>query len=111
MQRTPLPMILLAATMLLTAGCKSLGPALNPYICESGKTVEVKYPSPITAFLYYEGRRYRLRADESGDGNRYSNQSFEWRTEGTGPGSTGILTRIKDGQVGDTPTEICTEED
>lgn len=111
MQRTFLLILLLATTALLAVGCKNLGPALNPYTCESSKTVEVKYPSPVTAFLYYEGRRHRLRTDDHGENNRYSNKNFEWRTEGTGPGSTGILTRVRNGKVEDTPTEVCTEED
>lgn len=111
MLRALLTATLLFATMSLLTGCKNFGPTLTPYTCESGNTVEVKYPSDITAFLYYEGRRYRLRADEYSDDKRYSNKSFEWRTEGTGPGSTGILTRIRNGRVEDTPTEVCTEAD
>lgn len=115
MQRTLLNVLRLTVSLLvtlaLTTGCKNFGPALNPYTCESGKVVEVKYPSTETAFLYYEGRRYRLRAGNQKDERRFTNKNYEWRTEGTGPGSTGILTRVNNGVLEDTPTEVCTEAD
>lgn len=97
------------------SGCKMLknfGPTLTPYICESGEMVEVKNPSPQTAFLYYKGRRHRLAIEEYGEADVYLGKRYEWRTEGTGPGSTGLLFRVHgEGRVGETPTETCTEDD
>lgn len=97
------------------SGCKMLknfGPTLTPYTCESGKTIEVKNPSPQTVFLYYDGRRHRLSIEDYGEADVYLGKRYEWRTEGTGPGSTGILYRVKDnGAVEDAPIERCTEDD
>jgi len=107
-----LPYLLSLCAVLLLSGCKNWGPTLNPYTCESGQVVEVKYPSVQTAFLYYKGKRYRLRLEEYTDDKRYSDKNYQWRTEGTGPGSTGILTRVeKSGALADRPTEICVEDD
>lgn len=93
-------------------GCKNWGATLNPYTCESGEILEVKYPSVQTAFLYYKGKRYRLRLEDYSEDERFRDKNYEWHTEGTGPGSTGILTRIqKDGTLAAEPTEICVEDD
>lgn len=96
----------------LSAGCKNWGATLNPYSCESGELVEVKYPSVQTAFLYYKGKRYRLRLVDYSEDERFRDKTYQWRTEGTGPGSTGILTRVQgDGSLAAEPTEICVEDD
>lgn len=110
--RMVLHLVWVLAMGTLWAGCKNWGATLNPYTCESGRTVEVKYPSTQTAFLYYKGRRYRLRLADPSAGERFRDNSFDWRTEGTGPGSTGILTRVRrDGSLETEFTERCVEDD
>lgn len=101
----------LVAVFFLAAACKNLGPTPVPYSCESGTSLEVQYPTDQTAFVYYDGKRHRLSRVISETGTRFSDARIEWHTQGSGPGSTGILSRIEDREVQTPPIDTCTEGD
>ena len=108
--RRPLALIAaLGAVFFFATACKNLGPTPVPYSCESGTSLEVQYPTDQTAFVYYDGKRHRLTRVISDSGTRFSDANTEWHTQGSGPGSTGILSRIEGGEVQTPPIDTCTE--
>lgn len=99
----------LSLTVIGAAACKNLGPTPVPYTCESGKALEVQYPTDQTAFVYYEGKRYRLTAVPAASGALFSDSKFQWHTKGTGPGSTGILQEVNKNSDEPTVLDTCRE--
>ena len=48
------------------------------YACESGQTIDVRYPDGETAQIAYKGQSYTLRSAPSASGARYSGSGLEW---------------------------------
>lgn len=109
MTRFLLPLSLLFSALILSAGCKKIGPDPVPYTCESGKVLEAQYPTDEAVFVYYDGKRHRMTRVIAASGARYAGASMEWHTKGTGPGSVGILSQLKDGEAVDPPVDTCKE--
>lgn len=109
MTRFLLSGLTLSALLLGTVACKSIGPDPVPYTCESGKTLEAQYPTDEAVFVHYDGRRHRMTRVISASGARYASGNMEWHTKGTGPGSIGILSNLKDGEAVTPPVDTCTE--
>lgn len=92
----------LAAIVTLSAGCASAtpnaasagAPAWITYVCESGRNVAAAHPDDSTAVVRYGGTTYAMRVAVSGSGARYTGGGYEWWTRGSGPGSTGRLSRF-----------------
>ena len=57
----------------------STAPATG-YACESGATVEARYPDAATAQLTYKGQIYDLRSVQAASGARYVGSGVEWWT-------------------------------
>lgn len=80
------------------------------YRCESGEVIAVSYAGQDAARVRYQDRAYRMGIAISGSGARYTGEGLEWWTRGSGPGSTGRLSRLKpDGSPGGT-IEDCSGE-
>lgn len=102
----------LTLTFLLvgTTACKSLGPEPVPYECESGKTLDAQYPTDETVFVHYDGRRTRMMRVQADTGARYTSGKLEWQTSGTGPGSEGSISNLKDGKAVTPAIDKCVEK-
>lgn len=76
-------------------------PAAPPisYACESGQSVEVRYPDTATAQVAYKGQTYVLRTVASASGARYAGSGLEW------------WTASRDGQEGATLSRLGPNED
>lgn len=68
-------------------------PAIG-YACESGQTVEVRYPDTATAQLTYKGQTYVLRATPSPTGARYAGPGVEWVTASGEGQESATLSRL-----------------
>lgn len=64
------------------------------YACESGQTVEVRYPDTSTAQVTYKGQTYSLRSVVSASGARYAGSGLEWWSAARGPQETATLSRL-----------------
>ncbi|HRO34338.1 MAG TPA: DUF4232 domain-containing protein [Brevundimonas sp.] len=64
------------------------------YACESGQTVEVRYPDASTAQVTYKGQSYTLRSVVSASGARYAGSGLEWWSAARGPQETATLSRL-----------------
>ncbi|HST61004.1 MAG TPA: MliC family protein [Longimicrobium sp.] len=91
------------AAALVVAGCSAAsapGPATVAdgawiaYRCTSGRELAASYPTDSIAFVRYAGATREMRAAVSASGARYTGDRYEWWTRGTGPGSTGQLSRF-----------------
>lgn len=91
------------AAALAAAGCSAAsapGPATVAdgawimYRCESGRELAASYPVDSIAFVRYAGATREMRAAVSASGARYTGDRYEWWARGTGPGSTGRLSRF-----------------
>lgn len=65
------------------------------YRCESGREVAASYPADSLAFVRHAGATREMRVASSASGARYTGDGYEWWTRGTGPGSTGRLSRFR----------------
>lgn len=70
------------------------GGAWIGYRCESGRALDASYPTDSSAFVRYAGTTREMRVAVSASGARYTGDGLEWWTRGTGPGSTGRLSRF-----------------
>lgn len=69
------------------------------YACESGASVEARYPDTETAQLTYRGQTYALRTAPAASGARYVGSGVEW------------WTATRDGQEGATLSRLGSNED
>jgi membrane-bound inhibitor of C-type lysozyme len=93
-----------AAVAMIAAGCSAAaapgpdavaGGAWIAYRCESGRELAASYPTDSSAFVRYQGATREMRVAVSASGARYTGDDLEWWTRGTGPGSTGRLSRFR----------------
>jgi membrane-bound inhibitor of C-type lysozyme len=91
------------AAAVIAAGCSAApapgaapvdGGAWIAYGCESGRELAASYPTDSIAFVRYAGATREMRVAVSASGARYTGDGYEWWTRGTGPGSTGRLSRF-----------------
>lgn len=79
------------------------------YRCESGREVAASYPVDSMAFVRYGGVTREMSVASSASGARYTGDGYEWWTRGTGPGSTGRLSRFRGEETtASQPLESCT---
>lgn len=85
----------------------STAPAIG-YGCESGQTVQVRYPDTATAQLTYQGQTYVLRTVPSPSGARYAGSGVEWWTATADGQESATLSRLgPNDQVGTAVLERC----
>ena len=78
------------------------------YACESGQTVEVRYPDGDTAQIVYKGQSYILRSAPSASGARYTGSGLEWWTATREGRDSATLSRLDaDEDVGVAVLERC----
>lgn len=78
------------------------------YACESGATVEARYPDAETVKLAYKGQTYALRSAEAASGARYVGSGVEWWTAPREGQESATLSRLgPDEQVGVAVLERC----
>lgn len=101
--RAALGLAMGSAVALGTAGCSAASApgaatvadgAWITYGCESGRSLAASYPTDSIAFVRYAGATREMRVAVSASGARYTGDGMEWWTRGTGPGSTGRLSRF-----------------
>lgn len=78
------------------------------YACESGATVEARYPDSATAQLSYKGQTYALRSAQAASGARYVGSGVEWWTATRDGQESATLSRLgPNDEVGATVMERC----
>jgi membrane-bound inhibitor of C-type lysozyme len=80
------------------------------YHCDSGVRIIATYPNTESATIQYNDSTYDLRIAISADGARYVGHGLEWWTKGSGAGSQGTLSELKDGDTGGKRLQSCTAE-
>lgn len=95
--------------------CVDVPPASEPGLratsrCESGRRIQVSYPSDSAAVVVHEGRTLRMTLAVSASGARYVGGGLEWWTKGSGPGSPGTLFRHLDDGTSGEAVEQCEQE-
>lgn len=107
-----------AGAAMLVAGCSAAsapgaapvaGGAWITYRCESGRPLAASYPTDSSAFVRYQDATREMRVAASASGARYTGDGYKWWTRGTGPGSTGQLSRFRGGEA--TASEVLEECD
>ncbi|MBB4639241.1 MliC family protein [Longimicrobium terrae] len=105
-----------ALTAIVPAGCARTTLNAAPqrdaswvaYQCESGREVTASYPDESTARVRYQGATIAMNIALSASGARYTGGGYEWWTRGSGPGSTGRLSRFAGPeQTASEPLEEC----
>jgi len=92
-----------AATDPATAPVPSVG-----YACESGVTIQARYPDSATAELDYRGQTLSLRSVEAASGARYVGSGVEWWTANRDGQESATLSRLgPDEQTGAAVMERC----
>jgi membrane-bound inhibitor of C-type lysozyme len=84
--------------------------APTTYRCDSGMRIIATYPNTESATIQYNDSTYDLRIAISADGARYVGHGLEWWTKGSGAGSQGTLSELKDGDTGGKRLQSCTAE-
>lgn len=64
------------------------------YACESGASVEARYPDSSTAQLSYKGQTYALRTAQAASGARYVGSGVEWWTATRDGQESATLSRL-----------------
>jgi len=64
------------------------------YACESGASVEARYPDSSTAQLAYKGQTYALRTAQAASGARYVGSGVEWWTATRDGQESATLSRL-----------------
>jgi len=83
------------------------GPAVG-YACESGTTIEARYPDTDTAALTYQNRDYAMQAVPAASGARYVGAGVEWWTATRDGQESGTLSRLgPDGKEAVAVLERC----
>jgi len=78
------------------------------YACESGVTIQARYPDPATAELAYRGQTLGLRSVEAASGARYIGSGVEWWTANRDGEESATLSRLgPDNQTGAAVMERC----
>lgn len=77
------------------------------YQCESGRALQVSYPSDTTAVVEYESQTLQMTRAVSASGARYIGEGLEWWTKGSGPESEGTLFRHESGGTTGETVEQC----
>lgn len=78
------------------------------YACESGATVQARYPDSATAELVYRGQTLALRSVEAASGARYMGSGVEWWTANRDGEESATLSRLgSDNQTGAAVMERC----
>jgi membrane-bound inhibitor of C-type lysozyme len=79
------------------------------YACESGATIQARYPDTATAELVYRGQTLALRSVEAASGARYIGSGVEWWTANRDGEESATLSRLgTDNQTGAAVMERCT---
>ena len=78
------------------------------YACESGATIEARYPDSATAQLTYQGQAYALRTVQAASGARYVGSGVEWWTATRNGQEGATLSRLgPNAQTGVAVLERC----
>lgn len=77
------------------------------YQCESGTTIQARYPDVDTAVVIWQGHTYYMYTAQSADGARYVGRKYEWWTRGTGDQSTASLFAQKQNGATGRALETC----
>lgn len=79
------------------------------YACESGTTIQARYPDSATAELVYRGQTLALRAAVAASGARYVGEGVEWWTANRNGEESATLSRLgPNDQTGAAVMERCT---
>ena len=78
------------------------------YACESGVTIQARYPDSATAELAYRGQTLALRSVEAASGARYVGSGVEWWTANRDGEESATLSRLgPDNRTGAAVMERC----
>ena len=67
------------------------------YACNSGASVRVSYLNDEVALVSYQGKTHSMDIKPVASGTRYVGEGLEWRTKGTGKGSSAMLLKHQPG--------------
>lgn len=92
-----LPLILLTVVFLSACASppKTKVTTTYHYLCESGETIKVHYPTLDQATLVYKQNTYQMKIAIAASGARYLGEQLEWWTKGVTLGAEGTLLQHK----------------